>query len=1037
MAYNIGPKIGIDGEAEFRKQIKEINLAYKTLQAETKAVTAEFEANGDEMGGLSAKGQQLEKMITNQRDKLKLLEDAVEKATAQYGENSTEATRLKGVMYDTAASVSDLEKQLKDTEKQLESADNAMDDLSDSSEAAGQQIVKFGDLVAANAVGDLIADGVRTAVDELKDFAVGSVETAAQVRAANSQYSQAFGDMKDQATDALEKISDETDITTTRMQGAYTMLYAFVKTTGADSEEALGIAQRAMSAAADSAAYYDKSIEEVTETLQSFLKGNYENDAALGIAATETTRNAKANELYAKSFKELSESQKVDTLLAMVEAGNKASGALGQAARESDSWENVNGELSESLRQLQARVGDAALDKLVPVIQKITEKANELIEDTDWEEFGETVAGILEFAIENGPTAAKAVGAIATGFATFKAAQKAAEIVTLTKSLMGLQTAATAASGPWGIAALAIGAAITAFVALSSDAESLADDLTEDMDKFQSSMERANEQYGETVQEVEGAAYAAEHYVAQLKELEAAGLDTVESQRAYALTVEELNKLIPDLNLEIDEQTGLINKNTDAILRDIDAWKKSAVEKALQEKYTDELEAQGKATADLYEAKAKQITLEKDIGRLQEEYLQKSRDLENARNRLGKVEFDVAEQMAQTGMVTQELASEQATWSNTVETLEKECASLGDELTANQEECENLKVAIANGEETLASYDEQIQLARDTMDLWGKETGESSEEQNKLQETIAKTQEKVDALTEEYALAAEEARKSIDSQIGLFDELATKSELSAEQIITNWGKQKEAFDNYAANLQKAVDMGLDQMLVDQLSDGSEQSMLILDEFVNGTDLSIDEINTAFGRLDESKEKLSKVIGDMQTDFSAGMDEIEKDAEESGLQIVNGLVQKIQDETPRFSSAMQSLGKFGMVAFDDFMMIRSPSRRMEKSADYVIDGAVIPIEERTKEFEEAMARMALLGNQAFLDKKLNAAVEFPEVFTLPVVSPITEQKQIAHNYGGQTFNIYQQPGEDANDLANRIMRIMHHNVTVQEEAIGLG
>ena len=509
MAYNIGPKIGIDGEAEFRKQIKEINLAYKTLQAETKAVTAEFEANGDEMGGLSAKGQQLEKMITNQRDKLKLLEDAVEKATAQYGENSTEATRLKGVMYDTAASVSDLEKQLKDTEKQLEGADNAMDDLSDSSEAAGQQIVKFGDLVAANAVGDLIADGVRTAVDKLKDFAVGSVETAAQVRAANSQYSQAFGDMKDQATDALEKISDETDITTTRMQGAYTMLYAFVKTTGADSSEALGIAQRAMSAAADSAAYYDKSIEEVTETLQSFLKGNYENDAALGIAATETTRNAKANELYAKSFKELSESQKVDTLLAMVEAGNKASGALGQAARESDSWENVNGELSESLRQLQARVGDAALDKLVPVIQKITEKANELIEDTDWEEFGETVAGILEFAIENGPTAAKAVGAIATGFATFKAAQKAAEIVTLTKSLMGLQTAATAASGPWGIAALAIGAAITAFVALSGEAETVADDLIDGMEKFESSMERANEQYSETVQEVEGAAYAA------------------------------------------------------------------------------------------------------------------------------------------------------------------------------------------------------------------------------------------------------------------------------------------------------------------------------------------------------------------------------------------------------------------------------------------------------------------------------------------------------------------------------------------------
>ncbi len=43
MAYNIGPKIGIDGEAEFRRQISQINTEYKTLVAQTKAVTAEFD----------------------------------------------------------------------------------------------------------------------------------------------------------------------------------------------------------------------------------------------------------------------------------------------------------------------------------------------------------------------------------------------------------------------------------------------------------------------------------------------------------------------------------------------------------------------------------------------------------------------------------------------------------------------------------------------------------------------------------------------------------------------------------------------------------------------------------------------------------------------------------------------------------------------------------------------------------------------------------------------------------------------------------
>lgn len=146
-------------------------------------------------------------------------------------------------------------------------------------------------------------------------------------------------------------------LSATRMQGSYTKIYAFAKTAGADSEEALGLAQRALEAAADSAAYYDRSIEDATEALQSFLKGNYANDAALGIAATETTRNTAANEKYAKSFQELSESQKVDVLLSMVEAGNKASGALGQAARESDSWENATGELKEAQRQLQAVLG--------------------------------------------------------------------------------------------------------------------------------------------------------------------------------------------------------------------------------------------------------------------------------------------------------------------------------------------------------------------------------------------------------------------------------------------------------------------------------------------------------------------------------------------------------------------------------------------------------------------------------------------------------------------------------------------------------
>ena len=45
MPINIGPKIGIDGEAEYRKQINDIIQQQRVLRAEMKNVTSEFDEN--------------------------------------------------------------------------------------------------------------------------------------------------------------------------------------------------------------------------------------------------------------------------------------------------------------------------------------------------------------------------------------------------------------------------------------------------------------------------------------------------------------------------------------------------------------------------------------------------------------------------------------------------------------------------------------------------------------------------------------------------------------------------------------------------------------------------------------------------------------------------------------------------------------------------------------------------------------------------------------------------------------------------------
>lgn len=214
------------------------------------------------------------------------------------------------------------------------------------------------------------------AVGKIIEFGKAAIQAAADFEAMEAQFSQVFGDMESVASKSLSQIAKQAGITEERMKSSYTKIAAFAKTTGMDAAGSIDLANRAMVAVADSAAFYDRSLEDVTESLQSFLKGNYENDAALGLSATEFTRNAAANKLYGKSFIELSEAQKQLTLLQMVEDANRLSGALGQAAREADTWTNQTGNLNQALANLKANLGKFILPVAIQAVKMVTNVIN-------------------------------------------------------------------------------------------------------------------------------------------------------------------------------------------------------------------------------------------------------------------------------------------------------------------------------------------------------------------------------------------------------------------------------------------------------------------------------------------------------------------------------------------------------------------------------------------------------------------------------------------------------------------------------------
>lgn len=417
MATNIGPKIGVDGEKEYRQQISQIIQQSKTLASEMKLVSASFTAATSAEDKNAKTAAVLNKQIATQREYIKLLADQAGKVAGVYGANSVQAQKYEEKMNKARAKLLEMQHALQDTEHGVEDLGNEMD-------SGGDKAISFGDVLKANILSELVVDGLKKMADAVKDFASGMIDAAAEVKATNAQFAQTFGDLASSATKELNTIGDAAGILPSRLKSAYTQLYAYAKSSGMNSAAALKFATEATYAAADAAAYYDRSLEEATEQVLAYTKGNYANDAALGFASTEATRNAQAMQSLGKEYKDLdvTAGETTQVLLDQIVASQKLSGAYGQASREMDGWENVTGNAKEAWKQFKAAVGEPFLEAITPVLQDITTEFVAWTESVDWESFSATIASFVSSILENGEYIVSLIAGIGAGFITWNVA---------------------------------------------------------------------------------------------------------------------------------------------------------------------------------------------------------------------------------------------------------------------------------------------------------------------------------------------------------------------------------------------------------------------------------------------------------------------------------------------------------------------------------------------------------------------------------------------------------------------------------------
>lgn len=187
-----------------------------------------------------------------------------------------------------------------------------------------------------------------------------------------------------------------------------------------------------------------------------------------------------------------------------------------------------------------------------------------------------------------------------------------------------------------------------------------------------------------------------------------------------------------------------------------------------------------------------------------------------------------------------------------------------------------------NGAEIAKGAIDQIKTSVDEM----KAAAAGANDDEALTALQAKTQpiiDKINELSEAYTNAYNAAYNSISGQMELFEEmkLAEASE-DPQGTVDNWIKalhsQEEYVTQYTENLKTAAEMGVNEGLLKQLSDGSEQSAQILADLVAGGADKIDELNQAFSSVEEGKKAFADNIAEMQTNFTKQMQQYKQELE---------------------------------------------------------------------------------------------------------------------------------------------------------------
>lgn len=208
---DIGPKISVEGEKEYRQQMQNIIARQKEYAAELKSTTASMDENTSAEQRASSVAAVLRKQIAAQTDALNAQKGMLLQATEKYGSASTQASAYRTAVYKTNAELETLKSRLRDAENGLgefaskaDDAKGSLDGLTNTDAGSGM----FDGLQSAVTKGSIAANLFSKVSSTIIAAGKQVVSTGVQYNAQLEQYQTALTNMLGSEAEAVALLDE-------------------------------------------------------------------------------------------------------------------------------------------------------------------------------------------------------------------------------------------------------------------------------------------------------------------------------------------------------------------------------------------------------------------------------------------------------------------------------------------------------------------------------------------------------------------------------------------------------------------------------------------------------------------------------------------------------------------------------------------------------------------------------------------------------------------------------------------------------------